>query len=34
VDRVREQPYEQPVIIRATDQHGVSAVAPSNGFSY
>jgi hypothetical protein len=34
VDRVRAQPYDQPVIIRATDEHGVSAVALSNGFSY
>jgi hypothetical protein len=34
VQRWPEQPYGQAVTVRATDQHGVSAVTPSQGFSY
>ena len=34
VQRWSEQPYGQAVVVRATDQHGVSAVAPSQGFAY
>ena len=34
VDLVREQPRSQPVVVRAYDQHGLSAVALTDGFSF
>ena len=34
VDLVREQPRTQPAVLRAYDQHGLSAVALTDGFSY
>jgi hypothetical protein len=34
VDQVREQPSTQPVVLRAFDQRGFSAVALTNAFSF